>query len=670
MKRKNIINAIFGVFALLFMFIISACSSNNSGINANNFGEWEFTVAKNKVTINLAFNKNDLISSKAAVPYINYYLVDGETTTYKDQKAVTFSNDVYTSSKVEVTSLQANTTYKFVLYVTYNGYDEEITSKEVKTLDETSKEIKTAAEFKAMTEDADGTYVLGDDIDFEGAELNLFSSNQFTGTFDGNGHTVKNFKLSDQSNAGLFAATKGAEIKNLKVEDVTASYVKSSGRSNIKVGALIGNAVDTKISDITVNNYNLEMNCSASAESSVGGVIGEADGLSATNVKATNMNINFKQLRLKISTGLFAGVLKGNSSNNDEILVNNSSAQGTIKCVLYYPSSSSAVIGSAYVGGFVGNLGSSAKILNSYSNADIYVSKSDTVIRSFVLSLGGFVGANYAGSMAIEKCAAISNINAYAGKITENDGVIQTPTAEEIETFNKSELATKTAYIGKFIGRTSGIYKYIKDSVAVTKNDFNVYAKSDNYVVTEDTEFDADKVYYKEENENYVVATVNPGDKIADADPVYVVTEDTEFESGKDYYLYDGTNYVKDDTAVAGEVIPTTIDKYELTLDEVRESGKEYYEKINDEYVLTEDAELDITKDYYEKTTTNVTYYEKQAVTFYEKVKLLYMNNSFIGLDDKEGENKIINCKTNDDPTIDYSILSSEIQTVINNLNK
>ena len=97
----------------------------------------------------------------------------------------------------------------------------------------------------------------------------------FNGVFDGQGHTIKNMYQQSDLSAwqyegeyyGLFAYTNGAEIKNLNIE---GTYI-SSGRN--EAAAVVGNAVDTKFSNITVSDVTL-----IAYNNSAGGVAAECYG--------------------------------------------------------------------------------------------------------------------------------------------------------------------------------------------------------------------------------------------------------------------------------------------------------------------------------------------------------------------------------------------------------
>lgn len=73
---------------------------------------------------------------------------------------------------------------------------------------------------------------------------------EFKGSFDGQGHTIRNLYVDNGtvSNAGLFAKTTGKEIKNLTIENA-----KVSGRLN--VGVLVGHPWTTDYTNITVKGH-------------------------------------------------------------------------------------------------------------------------------------------------------------------------------------------------------------------------------------------------------------------------------------------------------------------------------------------------------------------------------------------------------------------------------
>ena len=96
------------------------------------------------------------------------------------------------------------------------------------------------------------------------------SSQPFTGTFDGQGHTVSGIYVNSSNNCqGFFGATNGATIINLHTAQ---GYIRGNG----SVGGIVGNAEGGSIEDCT-NGCTI-----ASTGSSNGGIIGKGMGVQIT----------------------------------------------------------------------------------------------------------------------------------------------------------------------------------------------------------------------------------------------------------------------------------------------------------------------------------------------------------------------------------------------------
>ena len=130
------------------------------------------------------------------------------------------------------------------------------------------------------------TIKLAADLDLASIPFNPIghsaNGKSFNGTFDGQGHTISNMYEQSDLGAwqyegeyyGLFAYTNGAVIKNVTIAD---AYI-SSGRN--EAAGVVGNAVDTTFSDITISNTTL-----IAYNNSAGGVAAECYGnCSFTNI--------------------------------------------------------------------------------------------------------------------------------------------------------------------------------------------------------------------------------------------------------------------------------------------------------------------------------------------------------------------------------------------------
>lgn len=111
--------------------------------------------------------------------------------------------------------------------------------------------ITNADDLKAMS--ANGNYYLANDIEVP-ANLILFTSYDapFTGTLDGNGHTIKGYTYTASADwteqAALFGYAKNATFKNLKMTEVNISLNQAG-----TVAALVAASENCKFTDIRVS---------------------------------------------------------------------------------------------------------------------------------------------------------------------------------------------------------------------------------------------------------------------------------------------------------------------------------------------------------------------------------------------------------------------------------
>lgn len=135
--------------------------------------------------------------------------------------------------------------------------------------------ISTAQEFvDKISADPAGSYVLACDIDLSTYNGGVWVSlEKFNGTLDGQGHVIRNLKVTSYEDAGLFTRVDGATFKDLGIEAIEVSgndrtgvvsaggiatftncYVvcpKLSGRDN--VGGLIGKGDAVTVRDVFVD---------------------------------------------------------------------------------------------------------------------------------------------------------------------------------------------------------------------------------------------------------------------------------------------------------------------------------------------------------------------------------------------------------------------------------
>ncbi len=217
-------------------------------------------------------------------------------------------------------------------------------------------------------------------------------SGAFVGTFDGNGHAIKNLVIVGHRCTGLFGVVgSNARIENLELSEVYISRGYSHGGSRVgalagyiqsaqvyrchttgyimgkdSVGGLVGEIVDGAIIAECQSDVNV------SGEDSVGGLVGKNDGV-----------IMLCQSRGTIRGGLMVGGLLG--------------ANGGVVSSCY---SYASVNGRLPVGGLVGFNGGGL-VLSSYSMGDVFGKT----------NIGGFVGDN--GGVIISCYSAGTSMGEY-----------------------------------------------------------------------------------------------------------------------------------------------------------------------------------------------------------------------------------------------------------------
>ena len=291
-------------------------------------------------------------------------------------------------------------TVEFEIWDFSNGYP----TLDYEYIDSAIITISTAEELKKLQGQALVlSYELNADIDLGGMEWTPVAI--FYGTFNGNGYTVSNFKITTgRAYVGLFGYNKGV-IKNLGVENFTVNVSYSSG--TVYAGGLVG--------------YN--------------------DGGSILNSYATG-EVSATDTSSYSNSDAYAGGLVG---YNDGGSILNSYATGEVSATASFTNSR------AYAGGLVGrNYGGS--ILNSYATGDVSATSSYSNYSTYA---GGLVGENYGGSItnsyATGNVSATADDSACAGGLVGvvNSGGI---TNNSYATGNVSATADDSAYAGGLVG--------------------------------------------------------------------------------------------------------------------------------------------------------------------------------------------------------------------------
>jgi len=136
-------------------------------------------------------------------------------------------------------------------------------------------EIRTASDLQAMQEDRSANYIVVNDIDASGTvnwnngqgfnpvgTSDFYQANsEFTGSFDGQKHTISNLSINRLDYVGLFGAiSAGGEVKNVGVINVNIT-------GELSVGGIVGSTYKGNIS----NSYSTG---NVTGKSDVGGIVG------------------------------------------------------------------------------------------------------------------------------------------------------------------------------------------------------------------------------------------------------------------------------------------------------------------------------------------------------------------------------------------------------------
>ncbi len=287
------------------------------------------------------------------------------------------------------------------------------------------------------------------DLDFTGTAAITpigLSATEFTGSYNGQGHTITNLTVDHSSSnknfVGLFGFITDVTIKNLGLINVTVTgqtaigglvgyaegnsliedcyvtgSVTSSSEDNTSrdVGGLIG----TTFQSVLINNCYSECSVSSDGEYGVGGFIGRSvSSASITNCYSTGNVTDNGSSSTYSYWGGFVGYSTGGIISNcfatGDVLGSNSSGSSAGGFVGYNYGgnielchATGNVSNATNVGGFVGtDLSSStvtSTIFRSYSVGDVSSSS----------SVGGFIGKLYGAEL--ENCYSLGNVTTSSG---------------------------------------------------------------------------------------------------------------------------------------------------------------------------------------------------------------------------------------------------------------
>lgn len=236
-------------------------------------------------------------------------------------------------------------------------------------------EISTEAQFLAIEENLGGNYKLTADITVNEGLSYKEEGKLFTGTFDGNGHTVTlKIKDTDAARSALFCSVGACTIKNLTV----VGSMESNGNST---AALIGTV---KGDGNVINVENVTTNVSFTAANSTngqGGLIGAVEN--KPTVKLTGC-VNKGNIVGEVAGGLI-GAIHGEST----VEITNCTNEGDITSTNLYADYRGA-------GGFIGKVSLNNAVVTIKDSAN----KGD-ISAQFVVA-NAYIGHNNSAHYTIE----------------------------------------------------------------------------------------------------------------------------------------------------------------------------------------------------------------------------------------------------------------------------
>jgi len=237
----------------------------------------------------------------------------------------------------------------------------------------------------------DGHYPIADD-----------ETAPFSGVFDGNDKTISNFRLvTMDSNMGLFRSADGAEIKNLKLNNVNI-------RGEEKVGLLAGHFASGSITNVHATGIVI-------GNISVGGLVGYL-----LRGKISQSSANVKTTASTRYGGGLVGFAFGSEGSVEE-----SYAKGDVK-------------GGMALGGLVGR--ANTAIDNTYATGSVG-DPTSTLVGGLVGSTGSFVTRSF----AIGQVQGSENVGGLIGKIKAHSLSIGTA-------FSTGAFPSTGAYVGALVG--------------------------------------------------------------------------------------------------------------------------------------------------------------------------------------------------------------------------
>ena len=296
----------------------------------------------------------------------------------------------------------------------------------------------------------DGNYILTADIDLEGSADNAWKSiGNFTGTFDGNGHTISGLYMNanspDRSDQGLGLFSYlglGGTIKNLAVEGEIHPGEGTGETLDPAVGSIAGRCDGGEIINCTSG-----VDIKGHTEKTVGGIVASADDESTIeNCRYTGtINITIGE------TTMGMGGIVGMAS---DCTVKNCENAGTVKSNIH-------------TGGVVGRSDDGAEVLNCRNSGHVESSGGAS---------GGVVGDNYGVIKNSYNIGTVTGSGGWTGGVTAHNVAESDADAATDQTGIVENCYNAGAVSGSGSGDIGGVVGYNNSSnvhTAIVRSSYN-----------------------------------------------------------------------------------------------------------------------------------------------------------------------------------------------------
>lgn len=282
-------------------------------------------------------------------------------------------------------------------------------------------------------------YKLTGDIDMNGEQIFVIGDNSndaavFMGVFDGNGHKISNFYVTDEvvdqesfnrehlPYVGVFgtvsASTIGpAAIKNVSLEDFSTTAHPGAAGAGAYVGGLVGYGIGVEISNCKVNGSVLAIGDNNQLIN-MGGIAGRLQG--AYRQVSRSEIITYDSFVYGSSAEI---LLEGTGSPRSAGGLVGYLVSADISAVAYVANSYSKgnVAGAMHAGGIVGTVGRFSSVANCYSDADVNAQNSITsgnASSDYLVAYAGGIAGYAEESAVISACYSANYTSASDNKLS------------------------------------------------------------------------------------------------------------------------------------------------------------------------------------------------------------------------------------------------------------